>query len=218
MMLVFSRIKSEGRWAEDEPIRNVLASAAKDRGFEGIDAQDWTYQELAKRFPPLDGTKPETKTVETPPNDEKPGKAKKGKAEVGQVPQFVTPIDVTPITKQSSYDDEFSVAGLSNIPAIWGEMPSNAPLSAEVSWVQANRLRVIRETADRVVVDLSKALTPAPSYAALGWLETSIKTYSKFIDVAARATANQDGEAADIRREQFAIADIRKILEEMRQG
>ena len=218
MMLVFSRIKSEGRWAEAEPIRNELASAAKDRGFEGIDAQDWTYQELAKRFPPLDGTKPETKTVETPPNDEKPGKAKKGKAEVGQVPQFVTPIDVTPITKQSSYDDEFSVAGLSNIPAIWGEMPSNAPLSAEVSWVQANRLRVIRETADRVVVDLSKALTPAPSYAALGWLETSIKTYSKFIDVAARATANQDGEAADIRREQFAIADIRKILEEMRQG
>ena len=110
------------------------------------------------------------------------------------------------------------IHGLSEIPADWSTLPANATLQAEVSWVQANRLRCVRETSDCVVVDLSRALSPAPSYATLGWLETSIKTYSKFVDVAAKATASQDGEAAEIRREVFAIADIRKILEEMRQG
>lgn len=222
MMIVFNRIKSEGRWAEAEPVRNELASQAKGQGFKGITAQDWTYTELAKRFPPLDGSKPETPTVEEPPKDEKPGKGPKGKAEVGHVASFPPPEGVAPLSGKQvaplSRDDEFSVSGLGEIPGNWPEMPSNAALSAEVSWVQANRLRVVRETADRVVVDLSKSLTPAPSYATLGWLETSIKTYSKFVDVAAKATASQDGEAAEIRREVFAIADIRKILEEMRQG
>jgi hypothetical protein len=97
-------------------------------------------------------------------------------------------------------------------------MPSNASLGAEVSWVQANRLRVVRESADRVTVDLSKALSPAPSYATLGWLETSIKTYAKFVDVAAKATASQDGEAAEIRREVQSIAEVRRILAEMLEG
>jgi hypothetical protein len=77
---------------------------------------------------------------------------------------------------------------------------------------------VVRESADRVVVDLSKALSPAPSYATLGWLETSIKTYSKFVDVAARATAGLDGEAAEVRREVQSIAEVRRLLEEMLEG
>lgn len=222
MMVVFNRIKSEGRWAEAEPVRNELASQAKANRFKGIIAQDWTYQELAKRFPPLDGSQPETATTEEPPKDEKPGKAKKGKAEVGQVPNFSPSEGVAPLSGKQvaplSRDDEFSVSGLGEIPANWGEMPSNAQLSAEVSWVQANRLRVVRETADRVVVDLSKALSPAPSWATLGWLETSIKSYTKFVDVASKATANQDGEAAEIRREIQSIAEVRRILAEMLEG
>ena len=51
-----------------------------------------------------------------------------------------------------------NVTGLSDIPASWGELPANASLQAEVSWVQANRLRCVRETSDCVVVDLSRAL------------------------------------------------------------
>jgi len=119
---------------------------------------------------------------------------------------------------QAEVATDTRIQGLNEIPAGWPTLPANATLQAEVSWVQANRLRCVRETSDCVVVDLSRALSPAPSYATLGWLETSIKTYSKFVDVAAKATASQDGEAAEIRREVFAIADIRKILEEMRQG
>ena len=110
------------------------------------------------------------------------------------------------------------IHGLSEIPAGWPTLPPNATLQAEVSWVQANRLRCVRETSDCVVVDLSRALSPAPSYATLGWLETSIKTYAKFVDVAAKATASQDGEQADIRREIQSIAEVRRILAEMLEG
>jgi len=111
-----------------------------------------------------------------------------------------------------------NVTGLSDIPTSWGELPANASLQAEIAWCQANRLRCVRETPDRVVVDLSRALSPAPSYAALGWLETSIKTYAKFVDVAAKATASNDGEQAEIRREQQSIDEVRRLLAEMLEG
>lgn len=111
-----------------------------------------------------------------------------------------------------------NVTGLSDIPASWGELPSNASLQSDIAWCQANRLRCVREMSDRVVVDLSRALSPAPSYAALGWLETSIKTYAKFVDVAAKATATQDDEQADIRREQQSIEEVRRLLSQMLEG
>lgn len=111
-----------------------------------------------------------------------------------------------------------NVTGLSDIPASWGELPANASLQAEVSWVQANRLRCVRETSDRAVVDLYRAMSPAPSYAALGWLETSIKTYAKFVDVAAKVTSEQDGEQAEIRREQQSIEEVRRLLASMLEG
>jgi hypothetical protein len=66
-----------------------------------------------------------------------------------------------------------------------------------------------------VVVDLSRALSPAPSYATLGWLETSIKTYAKFVDVAAKATSTQDDEQAEVRREIQSIEEVRKLLASM---
>jgi hypothetical protein len=116
---------------------------------------------------------------------------------------------------QAEVATDTRIHGLSEIPAGWPTLPANASLQAEVSWVQANRLRVVRETADGVVVDLSRSLSPAPSYATLGWLETSIKTYAKFVDVAAKATATQDSEAAEIRREIQSIEEVRKLLASM---
>ncbi|HUP79040.1 MAG TPA: hypothetical protein VM260_10840 [Pirellula sp.] len=116
---------------------------------------------------------------------------------------------------QAEVATDTRIHGLSEIPAGWPTLPANASLQAEVSWVQANRLRCVRETSDCVVVDLSRALSPAPSYATLGWLETSIKTYAKFVDVAAKATSVQDGEQADIRREQQLIEEVRRLLASM---
>ena len=109
-----------------------------------------------------------------------------------------------------------NVTGLSDIPASWGELPANASLQAEIGWCQANRLWVVEEKPNgATVVHLDLARMPAPSWSALGWLETSIRAYAKFVDVAARATAGQDGEAADIRREQQSIEEVRRLLASM---
>ena len=97
------------------------------------------------------------------------------------------------------------------VPESWPELPDNATLQAEIAWVSANRLRV----RDGSGVDLSRAKTPAPSYSALSWLETSILFPSKFADISVKATANQDDEREAIRREKASIEEVRAILKEM---
>ena len=110
------------------------------------------------------------------------------------------------------------VTGLSNIPASWGELPPNASLGAEIAWVQANRLWVVEEKSDgATVVHLELARSPAPSWSALGWLETSIRAYSKFVDVAAKVTATHQDQQDLVRRERMAIDEIRSLLAEMRE-
>ena len=124
-----------------------------------------------------------------------------------------------PVTAEWTDDSESVdcgfVSGLSDIPASWGQLPPNSTLQAEIAWCQANRLSVVRETRDGVIVDLSRAKEPAPSWAALGWLETSIRAYAKFVDVAAKASANQEDEREMVKREKIAIEEIRALLAEM---
>ncbi len=117
---------------------------------------------------------------------------------------------------QAEVATDTRIHGLSEIPAGWPPLADNASLQAEIGWCQANRLRVVEERASGVVVvHLDRARTPAPSWAALGWLETSIKTYSKFVDVAAKATSTQDYEQAEVRREQQSIEEVRRLLASM---
>jgi hypothetical protein len=47
-------------------------------------------------------------------------------------------------------------------------------------------------------------------------LETSIRAYSKFVDVAAKASASVEDEREMVRRERLAIDEIRGLLAEMR--
>ena len=109
------------------------------------------------------------------------------------------------------------IQGLGDIPEDWPELPANASLSAEVGWVQANRLRIVTEQASgSSSVDLGPALPPAPSWSALSWLETSVRSYAKYVDVAAKATAIADGEADVVRRERMAIEEVQRLLDEMR--
>ena len=112
--------------------------------------------------------------------------------------------------------DSGQIRGLSDLPGEWPDLPANASLSVEVAWVQANRLRIVTEhPGGATSVDLGKALSPAPSWAALGWLETSIRSYAKYVDVAAKATASGDGEAAVMRRERMALEEVEALLDEM---
>jgi hypothetical protein len=114
--------------------------------------------------------------------------------------------------------DRGTVTGLSDIPASWGQLPANASLGAEIAWCQANRLWVVEEKSDgATVVHLKLARSPAPSWSALGWLETSIRAYSKFVDVAAKVTATHQDQQDLVRRERMAIDEIRSLLAEMRE-
>jgi len=112
--------------------------------------------------------------------------------------------------------DDGQIRGLSDLPGGWPELPANASLLVEVAWVQANRLRVVAEhPGGSTLVHLDQALSPAPSWAALGWLETSIRSYAKYVDVAARATATADVESAVVRRERVSLEDVLRLLDEM---
>ncbi|MCC7337858.1 MAG: hypothetical protein IT422_22450 [Pirellulaceae bacterium] len=119
-----------------------------------------------------------------------------------------------PATESQAVPEDPGVTGLGDLPADWPELPANASLQVEIAWVSANRLRVRSGTG----VDLSRALSPAPSYAALSWLETSILFPSKFADISVKATAQQDDEKELIRREKMSIEEIRGILAEMLEG
>ena len=106
--------------------------------------------------------------------------------------------------------------GLGDIPADWPTLPDNAPLPAELSWVQAQRLRIVEERpSGATVVHLDRAGAPAPSWAALGWLETSIRSYAKFVDICAKGLAQQELESDMVKRERRSIEDVRRLLAEM---
>ncbi len=127
--------------------------------------------------------------------------------------QAYPPIAAAALTTEIRAEEpiDIQVQGLSEIPAGWPQLPANASLPSEIAWVSANRLRV----RDGNSVDLSRALSPAPSYAALSWLETSILFPAKFADISVKATAQSDDEREHIRREKLAIEEIRSILGEM---
>ena len=106
--------------------------------------------------------------------------------------------------------------GLGDIPDDWPELPDNASLPAEIGWVQAQRLRIVEDQpSGATVVHLDRARSPAPSWAALGWLETSIRSYAKFVDVVAKSLSTQQDEATTVRRERLRIEEMRSILAEM---
>ncbi len=110
------------------------------------------------------------------------------------------------------------VHGLGDIPASWGTLPANASLQSELNWVQANRLVVVEERPSGATrVHLDRARSPAPSQAALGWLETSIRVYSKYVDVLAKSLKDEADEVDNVRRERMRIEEIQQLLDEMDQ-
>ena len=109
--------------------------------------------------------------------------------------------------------------GLGDIPADWPKLPPNASLQTEVSWVQASRVDVVEYLpGGGVRVHLDRADQPAPSKAALSWLETAVLFPSKFADVAVKVTQHSEDEREVIRRERLLIEEVRGILTEMLAG
>lgn len=112
--------------------------------------------------------------------------------------------------------EKAGIRGLDAIPKGWPDLPGSVSLSSEIAWVQENRLAVVKELpSGGVKVDLTKAYAPAPSRSALSWLETSIRSYAKFIEVAARTASVGQDEQAFVRQERMRIEEIRAILTSM---
>ena len=184
----------EGQWSEVEPIRDELMKEARRSGLDKADAQAKTYATLAERFPSK--------------------RQVQGGEEAGGAANRLDHAD-SPDGQTRTRAAEAAVTGLDAIPEDWPTLPANATLAQEIQWVQANRLSVVRDLGDHAVVDLTKAMTPAPSWAALGWLETSIRAYAKYVDVAAKASATLEDERETTRRERLAIDEIRSLLADM---
>ena len=185
----------DGRWSAVEPIRDELMREARRSGLDKEAARTEVYAKLLELFP---------QAIQ--------GGSEESEAGGGaNLPQLIDGASGSGTHAR----DEAAVTGLDRVPESWPALPPNASLGAEIQWVQANRLVIVRESGDRTTVDLSKAMTPAPSWSALGWLETSIRAYAKFVDVAAKASATLEDERETTRRERIAIDEIRGLLAEM---
>lgn len=183
---VFNRLMREGRWWGIAPIRDRMVKEAKASGMEKEAAQVWAYTEINRLYPPL------------PPKADKPPP---GPSISPEKPTSEPPADQVP--------------GLYVIPENWPPLPDNASLQQELGWVQSQRLAVVEERGNATIVRLERASSPAPSKAALGWLETSIRSYAKYIEVAAKTLAGAADEAESVRRERMRLDEIRALLDEM---
>ncbi len=208
---VAKRLMTEGRWREAEPVRDeLMREARKVKKLPKDEAQDWTYAELDRLYPPLPPPEPEETDPPTNESESEPGDDPISTAtEAADLPPAAT------IELRSRTRGEPTVTGLNEIPVDWPQLSANAALAAEIQWVQANRLRVVSESDGQTVVDLARALVPAPSYSAIGWLETSIRAYSKYCEIAAKATQSMEAETDYVRREKQSIEQIRGLLAEM---
>lgn len=124
----------------------------------------------------------------------------------------------TPSDRRNSPDSsgEGVVVGLNKIPKHWPPLAPNASLASEIQWVQAVRIDVVEELpTGGTIVRLDRADRPAPSRAAIGWLETSIRAYAKYCDIAAKATTQYEDEQEIARRERRSIEHCRRLLAEM---
>ena len=185
------RWRREGRGEEVARFRQQVRDECRARGLSREEAHEAAWSEAARNFPPH----PPPKQPE-PPHKDAPA----------------------PAVASPQAADSGRVQGLGDIPPDWPPLPANASLAAEIAWVQANRLYAVEERpGGATVVRLERAHEPAPSRAAIGWLETSIRSYAKYVEVAAKATATAQDEQEQVRRERMQIEEIRALLAEMRE-
>jgi hypothetical protein len=201
-LAVTNRLRKEGRWNEVEPIRDQMMRECKKRLPDKELRQAWVYSELDRMYPPVQS---------------KPGDSDTGFVGTKGLREGLS--DTYPKLPSSEGSDSGSIQGLSDLPKGWPELPANAALSAEVGWVQANRLFMVEERPGKAtLVRLDQAASPAPSRAALGWLETSIRSYAKFVDVAAKVSGGTDDEGAVMRRERKSVDEVKALLREMEES
>lgn len=233
---VTRRLMRERRWTPEVVAERdqLLAHARRVLDMGKSAGQNWAYQRLDEKYPPLEpGTtavqmsnKSPRKVDEHPSEapaddthdkptkpDPRPGEKAVGHGEVeGGGGRRQKP----PRDKPTPGGADSLVVGLNRIPASWPQLPPNSSLASEIQWVQSVRIDVVEELpTGGVIVRLDRAERPAPSKAALGWLETSVRAYAKYCDIAAKAAAAYEDEQEVVRRERMSIERVRALLSEM---
>ena len=206
----------EGRRAEADKFREDVRLECLAAGLPRFEANEAAWDQCLKAFPPVGDQPIDAEPVEPGlPSwllachgvEVKSASASASGAERGGNRATVI---------QSPASDATRLKGLGDIPPTWPPLPANASLAAEIGWVQSNRLYVVEEKSTNItVVHLDRAHEPAPSRAAIGWLETSIRSYAKFVDVASKCMGDETDEAGHVRRETLALDEIRALLDEM---
>jgi len=228
---VSRRLTRESRWTPEviHERDRLLAHARDVLGMAKPMAQEWAYTQLDGKYPPLpEGEKVRKtrgKSVKNTGADEVGAGGSQGENQgnegksAGKGREGDAPKSPKRTAAQSPQSQSESVIGLSRIPADWPPLPPNSSLAAEIQWVQSVRIDVVQELpTGGVVVHLNRADRPAPSKAALGWLETSIRAYAKYCDIAAKAASTYEDEREAVRRERMSIEQVRSLLAEMSGG
>ena len=184
---IMHRLQAAGVWREAEAVKDQIIRESRDKiGRKSAKTHAW--REIARMY--LDGSDPDPVECDN-----------------------VAPESVVAPAAVPASD---GLSGLHDVPGEWPELPAGSSLQSDLAWVQSNRLAVVEEKSPGVtVVHLDRAHEPAPSRAALGWLETSIRSYAKYVDVVARTLRDEADEAEAVRRERLAITEIRELLAEM---
>lgn len=201
-LTVTKRLQKDGRWKSLglEDLRNSMMRECRKKGMDKEAAQLWTYSELDRLYPPEILIDPKAQPTALLKNGSTQQESGQGLA-----------ANSPPATSEGG-----RVQGLGDLPPAWPELPANASLAAEVAWVQAERLRIVEErNGGGMVVRLERARSPAPSMAALAWLETSIRIYAKWVEVAAKASGAGQDEQDQARAERLALDEVRALLAEM---
>jgi hypothetical protein len=210
---ITKRLQARDDWPELELIRNDMMKRAKRAKLGKDQAQAWTYSTLDHLYPAIPA-KPQEPAVAA--QDTQTAAGQTAEAPDQGITQATGNISAPSGEGERPAGGATLTRGLGHIPANWPELPANASLAAEIGWVQANRLYVVEEQAGGGTrVRLDRAHEPAPSRAAIGWLETSIRSYAKFVEVAAKASGAGVDEQDQARQERMALEDIRSLLAEM---
>jgi hypothetical protein len=207
---VMNRLKASKQWfGLVDLVRDQMMKDAKAAYPDLVQRQLWVYGELERLYLDPAPILPSVNDSDT----------------ISESPHLSPYVPTKPISESGQpilpgLADAGAIQGLSDLPSNWpSNLPSNASMSAEIGWVQANRLRIVEERPGRAtVVRLDQALSPAPSWATLGWLETSIRSYAKYVDVASKASHGEDDEGAVLRRERKSVDEVRALLSEMKQA
>jgi hypothetical protein len=221
---VTKRLQREGRW--NDTIRDDLIKQARSTLRLGqTEAKLWAYEELDRRFPPIIDQSNSEATNNTPnqrnannTDDQNQANDDQNDEQTAAGNDSLSPsgrrrkAENTDNPRTHARD---SVIGIGKLPATWPTLPANASLTEEIQWVQANRMRVVSETPDGTRVHLKRSLSPAPSHSALGWLETSIRAYAKYCEIAAKASNTVEDGRDQARRERLKIDEVRNLLSEM---